>query len=248
MKEVKIFAHRGASGYAPENTLAAFRLAEEQGSDGVELDVQLTKDGEVVVIHDETIDRTSTGKGYVRDYTLEELKKFSFHNHMEKYKGVKIPTLREVLELVKPGKMEVNIELKTGIFWYPDIEEKTMKIVKEAGMEDRVIYSSFNHYSVQKVRSLDEKAETAYLYSDVMLDVEKYAQNTGVCGLHPAVFHLYMADFLEKYKASGLKVRVWTVNREKDMKKFIEEDLEAVITNYPDTALSVRKQVENAAG
>ena len=193
----KVFAHRGASGYAPENTLQAFQLAQEQGADGIELDVQLTKDGEVVVIHDETIDRTSTGKGYVRDYTLAELKKFSFHNHMEKYKGVKIPTLREVLELVKPGKMEVNIELKTGIFWYPDIEEKTMKIVKEAGMEDRVIYSSFNHYSVQKVRSLDEKAETAYLYSDVMLDVEKYAQNTGVCGLHPAVFHLYMADFLE---------------------------------------------------
>ena len=70
MKEVKIFAHRGASGYAPENTLAAFRLAEEQGSDGVELDVQLTKDGEVVVIHDEKIDRTSTGTGFVRDYTL----------------------------------------------------------------------------------------------------------------------------------------------------------------------------------
>ena len=233
----KVFAHRGASGYAPENTLQAFHLAQEQGADGIELDVQLTKDGEVVVIHDETIDRTSTGKGYVRDYTLEELKKFSFHNHMEKYKGVKIPTLREVLELVKPGKMEVNIELKTGIFWYPDIEEKTMKIVEEAGMEDRVIYSSFNHYSVQKVRSLDEKAETAYLYSDVMLDVEKYAQNTGVCGF-----------FLEKYKASGLKVRVWTVNREKDMKKFIEEDLEAVITNYPDTALTVRRQVENAAG
>ena len=141
----KVFAHRGASGYAPENTLQAFSLAQEQGADGIELDVQLTKDGEVVVIHDETIDRTSTGKGYVRDYTLE------------------------------------------GIFWYPDIEEKTMKIVKEAGMEDRVIYSSFNHYSVQKVRNLDEKAETAYLYSDVMLDVEKYAQNTGVCGLHPAV-------------------------------------------------------------
>ena len=167
---------------------------------------------------------------------------------MEKYKGVKIPTLEEVLELVKPGRMEVNIELKTGIFWYPGIEEKTMKIVKNAGMEDRVIYSSFNHYSVQKIRSLDEKAETAYLYSDVLLDVEKYAKNTGVCGLHPAVYHLYMADFLEKYKASGLKVRVWTVNKEKDMKKFIEEDLEAVITNYPDTALSVRRQVENAAG
>ena len=135
----KIFAHRGASGYAPENTLPAFAMAEQQGADGIELDVQLTKDGEVVVIHDEKIDRTGTDRGYVRNYTLQELKNLSFHNQMERYRGVKIPTLREVLELVKPGKMQVNIELKTGIFWYPEIEEKTMKIVKDAGMEERVI-------------------------------------------------------------------------------------------------------------
>ena len=103
MKKVKIFAHRGASAYAPENTLEAFRLAMEQGADGIELDVQLTKDGELVVIHDETIDRVSNGKGAVRDYTLEELKSFSVSNHFEQYPDVKIPTLREVLELVKPG-------------------------------------------------------------------------------------------------------------------------------------------------
>ena len=211
----KIFAHRGASGYAPENTLPAFAMAEKQGADGIELDVQLTKDGELVVIHDEKIDRTSTGKGFVRDYTLPELRKMSFCNHMELYSGVKIPTLEEVLDLVRPGNMTV-------------------------------IYSSFNHYSVQKIRSLDNKAETAYLYSDVILDVEKYAADTGADGLHPAVYHLYMSDFLERYKASGIKVRVWTVNKESDMKKFIEEDLEAIITNYPDTAVAVRKQVQDA--
>ena len=144
----KVFAHRGASGYAPENTLEAFALAGEQGAQGIELDVQLTKDGEVVVIHDETIDRVSTGKGAVRDYTLEELRRFSFHNHKKEYEGVQIPTLREVLEQVKPGGMEVNIELKTGIYWYPGLEEKTVELVKAAGMENRVIYSSFNHYSV----------------------------------------------------------------------------------------------------
>ena len=88
----KIFAHRGASGYAPENTMPAFELARQQEADGIELDVQLTKDGEVVVIHDETIDRTSTGKGFVRDYTLQELYGFSFHNGMEGYRGVRIPT------------------------------------------------------------------------------------------------------------------------------------------------------------
>lgn len=123
-----------------------------------------------------------------------------------------------------------------------------MKIVKDMGMTGRVVYSSFNHYSVQKVRSLDAQAETAYLFSDVICDVEKYAEKTGVNGLHPAVYHLYMSDFMERYRDSGLKVRVWTVNRESDMKRFIEADLEAVITNYPDTALSVRKQVEDAQG
>lgn len=239
----KVFAHRGASGYAPENTLEAFALAEEQGAQGIELDVQLTKDGEVVVIHDETIDRVSSGKGAVRDYTLEELRRFSFHNHKKEYEGVQIPALREVLEQVKPGGMEVNIELKTGIYWYPGLEEKTVELVKAAGMENRVIYSSFNHYSVQKILELDAEAETAYLYSDVLLNVENYAKNTGVCGLHPAVYHLKMADFLESYRRSGLKVRVWTVNDEVDMRQFIEKDLEAVITNYPDRALRVRDEV-----
>lgn len=239
----KVFAHRGASGYAPENTLEAFALAGEQGAQGIELDVQLTKDGEVVVIHDETIDRVSTGKGAVRDYTLEELRRFSFHNHKKEYEGVQIPTLREVLEQVKPGGMEVNIELKTGIYWYPGLEEKTVELVKAAGMENRVIYSSFNHYSVQKILELDAEAEAAYLYSDVLLNVENYAKNTGVCGLHPAVYHLKMADFLESYRRSGLKVRVWTVNDEADMRQFIEKDLEAVITNYPDRALRVRDEM-----
>lgn len=242
----KVFAHRGASGYAPENTLPAFELADRQKADGIELDVQLTKDGQVVVIHDEKIDRTSSGSGFVRDYTLEELRQFSFDHHMDQYQGVKIPLLKEVLELVKPGSMEVNIELKTGIFWYQGIEEKTLEIVKEAGMEDRVIYSSFNHYSVQKIKELDPSAQTAYLYSDVMLDVEKYAAATGVEGIHPAVYHMYMSDFAEAYKKSGLKVRVWTVNEEEDMKRFIEEDVEAVITNYPDRAVMVREGTGHA--
>lgn len=237
----EIFAHRGASGYAPENTLEAFRLAMEQGADGIELDVHLTKDGEVVVIHDETIDRTGNGHGNVRDYTLEELKKFSFHNHMEKYQGVQIPTLKEALNLVKNSRIKVNIELKTGIYWYEGIEEKTMDIVKTMGMEDRVIYSSFNHYSIQKVLEQNSDAETAYLFSDVPLNMEKYAKDTGVKGLHPAVYHLKMADFLETYMKSGLKVRVWTVNNKEDMKMFIDAGVDAIITNYPKVSVELRE-------
>lgn len=240
----KIFAHRGASAYAPENTVEAFALAMEQGADGIELDVQMTKDGQVVVIHDETIDRVSDGTGAVRDYTLEELKKFHFSNHMENYENAVIPTLKEVLDLIKSSNMLLNIELKTGIYWYPNLEEKTMELVKESGMEDRVIYSSFNHYSIKKILELNPHAECAFLYSDVILNVDKYAKNAGVCGLHPAVYHLKMAEFLKEYQESGLKVRVWTVNKKEDMEKFIKEDLEAVITNYPDKALEIRNALQ----
>ena len=222
----KIFAHRGASAYAPENTMEAFHLAAKQGADGIELDVHVTKDGEVVVTHDEKIDRVSNGSGFVKDMTLRELKRLSFHNHMESYVGAGIPTLREVLEFVKTTTMAVNIELKTGLYWYPNIEEKTVALVHELGMQD-----------------IDSAAETAWLFSDVILNVEQYAKANGVEGLHPAVYHMYMSDFMKRWNESGEKVRVWTVNNEKDMKNFIQHDLEAVITNYPDVALRVRREV-----
>ena len=136
-------------------------------------------------------------------------------------------------------------ELKTGIYWYPDIEKKVAEIVEETGMKDRIVYSSFNHYSVQRLKEIVPDAETAYLYSDVILNVEGYAKETNVDGLHPAVYHVKMADFLEEYKKSGLKVRVWTVNEETDMKELIEAGITAVITNYPDVAVRVRKESEN---
>ena len=125
MKKVKIFAHRGASAYAPENTLES--LSAGYGNrERMELswDVQLTKDGVPVVIHDERIDRVSHGKGAVRDYTLEELQKIRVPNGMSRYQDAQIPTLRQVLDLVKPSRMEVNIELKTEFTGTRRLREK----------------------------------------------------------------------------------------------------------------------------
>lgn len=244
MKQSKVFAHRGASQYAPENTLEAFRLAMEQGAEGIELDVHLSADGELVVIHDETLERTTNGKGLVKDHTLAQLQALRADNHMEGFEAAHIPTLRQVLELVRPGDMQVNIELKTGILWYEGIEEKTLELVKELGMQDRVVYSSFNHYSIEEVRRLDPTAETAYLFSDVIFEVEKYAARRGVKGLHPALWHVKMADFLTDYLQSGLVVRVWTVNRPEDMRLLMERGVDAVITNDPALALQVRAELE----
>ena len=243
MKRTKIFAHRGASQYAPENTLEAFGLAMEQGADGIELDVHLSADGELVVIHDETLERTTNGKGLVRDHTLKQLQELCADNHMAGFETARIPTLRQVLELVRPCEMQVNIELKTGILWYKGIEEKTMALVKELGMENRVIYSSFNHYSIEEVRRLDPSAETAYLFSDVIYMVERYAAGRGVKGLHPALWHVKMADFLNDYLKSGLAVRVWTVNCPEDLQMLMERGVDAVITNDPRLAVKVRDEI-----
>lgn len=245
MSKTKIFAHRGASGYAPENTLEAFALAITQGADGIELDVQLTKDGIPVVIHDETIDRVTEKTGFVKDYTLNELKELTvLGNKFPEYSSSKIPTLEEVLDAVKASGIQVNIELKTGIYWYPEIEQKVADLVKASGMEDKVIYSSFNHYSIQQIKKIVPDAETAYLYSDVILNVEDYAKNTGVDGLHPAVYHVKMADFLKEYLDSGLNVRVWTVNEKEDMEWLIRAGVTAIITNYPDKAVQIKEKVE----
>lgn len=242
MKNVKVYAHRGASAYAPENTLPAFKLAEEQGADGIELDVHLTKDGELVVIHDEKLDRTTNGTGLVKDYTPAELKTFCADNGMPGYADARIPTLREVLEQVKPGKMLVNIELKTGILWYEGIEKKTLDLVAELGMQDRIIYSSFNHYSIAEVRRLAPEAQTAYLFGDIPCDIEKYAAERGVEGLHSGLYCVKMGSLLKTYLDSGLAVRVWTVNGEEDLRWLMEEGAD-VITNDPKLALNVRSRL-----
>ena len=117
-----------------------------------------------------------------------------------------------------------------------------MELVRAMGMEDRVIYSSFNHYSIEKVRQLDPEAETAYLYSDILCDVEKYAAARGVKGLHPGLWNVQMGDFLRIYLDSGLAVRVWTVNERQDMEQLLTAGAD-VITNDPVLALQVRKEL-----
>ena len=233
-----VLAHRGASGYAPENTIPAFQKAIDQKADGFELDVQMTKDGVIVVIHDETIDRTSDGKGWVKDFTLEELRKFNYNKTHPEYEHAGIPTMREVFELVKPTDLVINIEINTGIVFYP-IEEKLLALTKEMGMEERVFYSSFNHYTVKKIHELDPSTTVGFLYADGPIDMPAYAVKHGVNALHPALYNLQYPGFVEECKKNGLKLHVWTVNEEKYVKMCMEAQTDSVITNYPDMARRV---------
>lgn len=251
-RPIKVLGHRGASGYAPENTIPAFKMALDMGADGVELDVQLTKDGEIVVIHDETIDRTSNGSGNVRDYTLEELRQFDYNYQnltdpktkkkiqgekmYPEYDKVDIPTMREVFELFKPTGKIINIELKTGIVFYP-IEEKILALTKEMGMEDRVIYSSFNHYSIMKIKELKPDAVCGFLYEDGPLEMPAYAVKNGVEALHPAFYNLKYPDFSEECHKNNIDINVWTINTEEQVRACISAGVTSVIGNYPDVAI-----------
>ena len=219
-----VWAHRGASGYAPENTIESFGMAIEQGADGIELDVQLTKDDVLVVIHDEWIDRTSDGKGWVKDYTFEELRKFNYNRTCPKYEHADIPTLREVYGLIKPTKLTINVEIKSGVVFYPEIERKVIALTREMGMEDRVLYSSFNHYT---------------LYADGPIDVASYAKKHGANALHPALYNLQYPNYMQDAARNGLDVNTWTVNEKEHMALACRFGVNAIITNYPDVTRQV---------
>lgn len=246
--EIKVWAHRGASGYAPENTLDAFLLAKKMGADGVELDVQLTRDGQLVVIHDEAIDRVSTGTGYVKDMTLAQLKKYNFNKTHPEYDSAVIPTLDEVLGLLEDSHMEVNIELKTGVFFYDGIEERVLRLANHMGMEGRIWYSSFNHGTLVRIKKLNPKARTGILYADGIYRPVDYGKTLGAEALHPSVYNLRYPGLERECRRQGLLLHAWTINCLEDMKLCTELGVEAAITNYPDLAREWLKEIDKGEG
>ena len=236
-----IYGHRGASGHAPENTLEAFQLSMDMGADGFELDVHMSADGELVVIHDETVDRTTNGIGFVRDLTLAQLKELDACNGMENYRGAKIPTLAEVFDLVRDTHHIVNVEVKTDEWFYPQIEEKCLALAKEKGVEERVIYSSFNHYTLIKLRQLKPDVKLGMLFGDIMVQPWEYAQQLKVDYLHPMKMNIYVPGFVEGTHAAGYGINMWTINDEETMVECLKWGA-GIITNYPDVAIALKNK------
>lgn len=227
-----IYAHRGASGHAPENTMAAFRLAVEEGAEGIELDVQLSADRQVVVIHDETLDRTTDGLGPVNSRTWEELRRLDASFGQEAYRGEGIPLLSQVLELLAPTQLELNIELKNGIVPYEGMEELVVRMVRQYGMEKRVVLSSFNHYSIARLAGMAPDMEMAVLYAEGLYRPWEYAAFVGARSLHPHYLAVTPEIVMNAHMA-GVKVRPWTVNSDEDYRRMAAAGVDAVITNYP---------------
>lgn len=239
-----IYAHRGASAYAPENTLLSFQKAVDMNADGVELDIQLTKDGEIVVIHDEWLDRTSNGTGWVKDYPLEELKKLEFNQNFPELDHASIPTMQEVLDLLKPTKLRIDIELKTGIVFYEGLEEKILKLVKDNDMENRVEYSSFNHYTCKKIHELKPDAYVGFLYMDGPIDIINYASKHNADAINPAVYNLQYPGVIDDAHKNNIDMNVWTVNEKEEIHACIKANVHSIITNVPDIVLETYKEYE----
>ena len=237
----KIFAHRGASERAPENTLAAFDLARDMGADGVELDVQMTKDDELVVIHDERVDRTTNGTGWVKDFTLAELKAFDASMGNEAYPNERIPTLGEVFDLLDDSQMLINIEIKDSRVLYPGIDERVLEMIDQRDWEYRVTMSSFNHMTLAHIRQIGSLVYTGVLFQDVLYEPWNYAHQLWATALHPHYLYVdSVPDLVGESHNSLLEINVWTVNEAVDIDRMLAKGVDGIITNRPDLALERR--------
>ena len=235
----RIFAHRGASGNAPENTLEAFDLAARTGAHGVELDVHLCRSGELVVAHDETVDRVSDGTGFIRDLSLKELKSFSFNRTHPEYKNARMPLLSEVFQLLRPTGLQINIELKNSIIDYPDLERKVLEAAAREFDLARVIFSSFNHYSMIRMKQLESSVLCGLLYEAVLVRPWEYAARLGMDAIHPHFSEVVLpGGECASAHAAGIRVNTWTVNTPEAMDAVLREGADILITNYPDQALN----------
>lgn len=224
-------AHRGYSAKYPENTMMAFEKAYEAGADGIELDVHPTRDGELVIIHDETLERTTDGTGNVHDYTLQELRKW---NAAARFDGVDefcpIPTLREYLIWAKKKDLYTNIELKNNKIYYSGLEEMAVGLVKSLGMTKQVIFSSFNHPSLSKAKQLLPEVGMGLLCKKPLSNAGEYVKLCGVDFLHPESIHVGEKT-LKNCRRNGVKINAWIVNEEEEIRRVICLGLDGIITD-----------------
>lgn len=243
---VEIWAHRGASAHAPENTIAAFGRAVEAGADGIEFDVQLSSDGHPVVIHDETLGRTTNGEGWVKDHTLAQLQALDASGGREGFAGVRIPSLEEVLELIAASGLRANIELKNSEVSYPGMEEAVLAAVIAAGLAERTVYSSFSHESVRRLAGLAPIAEVGLIYSRPLVRPLRTAVSLGASAVHPDRRLIPGASWVGRAHRRRLQVRAWVANSPRSIRKLIDQGVDGLFTDDPQAAVELRRGVTKA--
>ncbi len=271
---VLIIAHRGARSLAPENTLMAAEIAYKVGADMWELDVAMTSDNELVVIHDDTLTRTSNAAEIypkkspwnIHQFTLEELKGLDFGSwflkedpfetikdglisaeDQEKMKGLQIPTLKEALLFTRDNNWKVNIEIKdvTGTPGDATIVEQVVSLVEELGMQDSVIISSFNHTYLRRVKNINPELTTAPIVTEGVSDPVALLQDLDAQAYHPGLKRIGDLSKIALARAAGFDVNVWTVNEKEDMLKLIEAGASGLFTDFPQLGVQIRDGIIN---
>ena len=227
-------------GHAPENTLASFRKGVELGASMLELDVHLSADGELVVIHDETVDRTTDGTGAVGAMTAAEIRRLDAGSwYGPAFAGERVPLLGEVLDWAR-GRANLVIELKLGPVWYDGIEERLVAVLREHGATADVLVISADHPAVRQVKELEPTVKTAIMYGGRLIDPVGTARGAGADGVRPAHWSLTAAD-VEALHAAGLAVIPWTVNDEPSMRRMVALAVDGMSSNYPELLERVLK-------
>lgn len=244
---MKIMAHRGNQALYPENSMAAFRSAIDLGADGIELDVHLTKDGQLVVIHDETLDRTTNGHGAVKEYTLSDIRQWRLMTRDGELTEEVVPTLAEFYELVVEKKYQglLNIELKTDQEPYPGIEAAVLSLTKQYHLLANCVYSSFNWHSLIRLRQLSSEVRIAALVEAQLLPYMEHLPHLQPEALH-VDWKLMTEEFISQY--AQYPIRLWTVNEPELWQQWLQQgqsmSVEALMTDTPLAAMEVRSHYE----
>lgn len=222
------YAHRGASEYAPENTLSSFYLGLLQGANGIETDVQLTKDGVPVLFHDDTVDRVSDGHGKLSDYTLEELKALKIYGNCTTGFYDRIVTLREFFEKFSAYDIRFAMELKG-----PGVEADTLSMVKEFGLMEKTTFTSFQFDYIKKIKELDSSARIGWLVEDADEAAMDALRSIGGEEIAPKADHI-TEEAMKTWQKAGLGVRAWDVGSVAIMKRMCQLGVDGMTVNFPD--------------
>jgi len=233
-----VLAHRGFSGAYPENTMLAFKKAIEAGADGIELDIHCSSDGKLVIIHDENLVRTTGVQALVSDLSLKKLTSIRASKTKDDAFDTPIPSFEEFCDFAKSHNFITNVEIKTNNTWYLDIEKKAVDMVRAFGLEDRIIFSSFNWVSVLKAKQLAPHIPCGFLYESQHEKLAFQAKDAGIEYLHPD-FALLSDTVVDECRQCAIGLNVWTCNTEERVRKLIEWGATSVISNYPDMCLKL---------
>jgi glycerophosphoryl diester phosphodiesterase len=238
----RVIAHRGARRYAPENTLEAFKMSLDVGADGIEFDVHRCSTGEIVVIHDDQINRTTDSVGYVKDISWGELQRMDAGSWFDpKFSGAKIPSLQQVLDLVA-GSVVLNIEVKNAPTDYPGIEEDILDLL-EGYPKETIIISSFDHQLMKRFSALDPSLNLAVLADAIFMDIGAYAAQMNARYWHPGFGEL-RADAVEEAHKHGLIVNAWTINNPRDWAWAVIMQLDGIVSDDPQGLIEFLSQVK----